>query len=432
MARRPVNAPYTITTEFDVPDIYAKFKRHSGVDYAVPLNRPIYAPISGVLTNVVSPTGGNMVVIYDGQFWHRLMHNQSFSRTNGSVQEGDEVAKAGSTGLSTGYHCHWDINDEGTYPTAFTAFKDPWKWLQGEYPKPITAPTLKPNQRLLSNPTGVNQRAEPNTFAPIMKEWAYDQEPFNFKGYVIGESVNGNNIWFVGEVSGGYFFSGAFQGGANTAGLTNLTLEKPAETPTPIPEPAPTPPPTNTPIVFEAELNCVTSVKPAHETNYQTTNFPTLPSGVVLHDFGTDGRDTLESSLNHFANANTTAPHFTVSGKQIVQNGKLSWRMYHAGAGGNDKIGIEIDPDVDSNPDTKRSVLILLSELDSKFGTLTRYLHSQFTATACGDDITKSNLLIPPTEPTDSTQADKDREQDNRLNAIEAFINALKKLFGGN
>lgn len=43
--RRPVNSPFTITTEFGVLDSYAKFGRHSGVDYAVPLNRPIYASI---------------------------------------------------------------------------------------------------------------------------------------------------------------------------------------------------------------------------------------------------------------------------------------------------------------------------------------------------------------------------------------------------
>lgn len=132
--RRPVNSPYTITTEFGVPDSYAKFGRHSGVDYAVPLNRPVYAPVSGTLTNVVSPTGGNMVVIKDNQgFTHRLMHNNSFSRANGAVNEGDQVALAGTTGLSTGVHSHWDINREGTYPTSFASFISPADWLAGKY-----------------------------------------------------------------------------------------------------------------------------------------------------------------------------------------------------------------------------------------------------------------------------------------------------------
>lgn len=131
--RRPINAPYQITTEFGVPDSYAKFGYHSGVDYAVPLNRPVYAPISGQLQNIVSPTGGNMVVIFDGAYWHRLMHNSSFSRLNGFVNEGDQIALAGTTGLSTGVHCHWDINGEGVYPTTFKSFIPPADWLAGKY-----------------------------------------------------------------------------------------------------------------------------------------------------------------------------------------------------------------------------------------------------------------------------------------------------------
>lgn len=136
--RIPVNSPYTITTQFGVPDSYAKFGRHSGIDYAVPLNRPVYAPTSGTLTQVVSPTGGNMVVIRDAQgLYHRLMHNNSFSRANGAVAEGQEVAKAGTTGLSTGVHVHWDINKEGVYPTTFSSFINPNEWLKGaEMPIP--------------------------------------------------------------------------------------------------------------------------------------------------------------------------------------------------------------------------------------------------------------------------------------------------------
>jgi len=132
--QRPVNAPYTITTEFGVIDSYAKFGRHSGVDYAVPTGRPIYATVSGQLQNVVSPTGGNMVVIFDGKYWNRLMHNSSFSRSNGWVNEGDQVALAGTTGLSTGVHSHWDINKEGIYPTSFASFIPPADYLAGMYP----------------------------------------------------------------------------------------------------------------------------------------------------------------------------------------------------------------------------------------------------------------------------------------------------------
>lgn len=127
--RLPVNQPYKITTGFGVPDSNALFGRHSGIDYAVPLNRPVYAPASGDLYNVVSPTGGNMVKIFDGKYWHRLMHNNSFSRNDGAVNEGNEVAKAGTTGLSTGVHVHWDVSTKEV-ATGFGDFIDPNIWLK--------------------------------------------------------------------------------------------------------------------------------------------------------------------------------------------------------------------------------------------------------------------------------------------------------------
>ncbi len=130
--RLPVNPTFGITTLFGVPDSNAKFGRHSGIDYSVPTGRSVYAPTSGTITNIVSPTGGNMVVLFSGGLWHRLMHNSSFSRPNGPVSEGEEVAKAGSTGLSTGPHVHWDINNEGVYPTSFAAFINPADWLEGD------------------------------------------------------------------------------------------------------------------------------------------------------------------------------------------------------------------------------------------------------------------------------------------------------------
>ncbi len=171
--RRPVLSPYTISTEFGVKDSYAKFGYHSGVDYAIPSGRQVLAPVSGQLTNVVSPTGGNMVVIYDGQFYHRLMHNSSFSRGNGPVTEGQEVAKSGSTGLSTGPHVHWDINREGIYPTSFASFVSPALWLEGKYN--ITPPPVAGGNVVFQNDAEVQDaykllRGNPGT-AEERKGW---------------------------------------------------------------------------------------------------------------------------------------------------------------------------------------------------------------------------------------------------------------------
>lgn len=127
--RIPVNQPYVITTKFGVPDSNALFGKHSGVDYAVPLNRRVFAPASGQLENVNSPTGGKMVRIFDGKMYHRLMHNNSFSRIAGRVNEGDEVALAGTTGLSTGVHVHWDVASK-MIPTSFSDFVNPEEYIK--------------------------------------------------------------------------------------------------------------------------------------------------------------------------------------------------------------------------------------------------------------------------------------------------------------
>lgn len=142
MARVPVNQPYQITTRFGVPDSNALFGKHSGIDYAVPLNRPVYAPVSGDLYNEVSKTGGNMVRIFDGKYWHRLMHNNSFVRGEGRVSEGDEIAKAGTTGLSTGVHVHWDVATKRV-PTSFSDFIDPNSIIKVEEDMPATATDIK-------------------------------------------------------------------------------------------------------------------------------------------------------------------------------------------------------------------------------------------------------------------------------------------------
>lgn len=208
--RRPVNSPYTITTEFGVKDSYAKFGFHSGVDYAVPVGRSVYSPAAGTVVYArMHPTGGNMVVIHDGQYFHRLMHNSQFKIGEGQqVSDGQEVALAGTTGLSTGPHVHWDINTRGVDAQAFSDFVSPARWLNGEFVVARPAPALENFQRKVAE-AGVNHREEANTSAPIRKEWAAG-EILDFKGFVHGQSVNGNDIWFVGKYSGGYCWSGSF------------------------------------------------------------------------------------------------------------------------------------------------------------------------------------------------------------------------------
>lgn len=125
--RTPVDKPYTITTQFGVPDSYAKFGYHSGIDYAVPKGRPVLSPVDGIVTYAkYHQTGGNMVMIQDSNGnHHRLMHNNRMLVSYGQkVKEGQQVAEAGTTGLSTGVHVHHDIATQ-QFPTSFSQFINP-------------------------------------------------------------------------------------------------------------------------------------------------------------------------------------------------------------------------------------------------------------------------------------------------------------------
>jgi D-alanyl-D-alanine carboxypeptidase len=81
---------------------------------------------------------------------------------------------------------------------------------------------LEAYQRL-TVPEGVYYRTEPKAGAPLMSPDFFDGgEVVNFKGYVRGGSVDGNNIWFVGRFSGGYSHSSGYTD-SSTNGLPDLT-----------------------------------------------------------------------------------------------------------------------------------------------------------------------------------------------------------------
>lgn len=143
--RRPVDVPYTITTEFGEPSSYSLYGKHSGVDYAVPTGRAVYAPVAGKVVYARNHrVRGMQVVIFDGQYYHRLMHNSQFRVTEGQqVSEGQVVALSGSTGLSTGPHVHWDINTFGIDTTSWSQFVSPDSLLFAPQPTVYLPATTK-------------------------------------------------------------------------------------------------------------------------------------------------------------------------------------------------------------------------------------------------------------------------------------------------
>lgn len=88
--------------------------------------------------------------------------------------------------------------------------------------------TTQSNQRIVG-PNGVNCRAAATTTSAIVKEYAKG-DVLDFKGYVRGEVVSGNNIWFVGAYTNVYCWSGAFTN-TDPSGLPDITPSAPVVIP---------------------------------------------------------------------------------------------------------------------------------------------------------------------------------------------------------
>ena len=161
--------------------------------------------------------------------------------------------------------------------------------------QPVT-PTLSASQRQ-AGAAGVFRRAEPTTQSERLEGDLEPNEIGNFVGWIRGENVGGNDVWFQG-ISGNWFWSGAFTS-QSVDGLADLNQTVPVVEPV-IPEPVvepvivepvvvePTPePPVITPIEEKpvanlteqeiADINArqaalVATIKPADLGNIITNN----------------------------------------------------------------------------------------------------------------------------------------------------------------
>ena len=89
---------------------------HKGIDIAVPRGTPIYAADGGTVTYAGWMGGyGYLVQIDHGNgYVTRYGHNSSLTVSVGAkVYKGQQIARAGSTGNSTGNHCHFEVRYNG-------------------------------------------------------------------------------------------------------------------------------------------------------------------------------------------------------------------------------------------------------------------------------------------------------------------------------
>jgi murein DD-endopeptidase MepM/ murein hydrolase activator NlpD len=118
-ASRAARAPKTVLpTQGHLTTCYCMRwgQMHWGIDLAAPLGTPIYAATDGVVVRAGPATGfGNAVYIQDADGnVHIYGHMRYYNVHAGDVvSAGDQIAKVGNQGQSTGPHLHYEIHRGG-------------------------------------------------------------------------------------------------------------------------------------------------------------------------------------------------------------------------------------------------------------------------------------------------------------------------------
>ena len=123
----PVPGYYRISSDYvdRTSPIFGAAEFHTGIDIPASYGEDVVAAADGVVITSGWVNGyGNTVMISHGSGIVTLYgHNSSLVISNGqSVKKGQVIAKIGSTGYSTGNHCHFEVRINGDHTS-------PWPYL---------------------------------------------------------------------------------------------------------------------------------------------------------------------------------------------------------------------------------------------------------------------------------------------------------------
>ena len=109
----------TITSEFGwrTHPITGTQKFHSGIDIGADYGVPIAAAAAGTVEYAgwISGYGNTVIINHGGGVTTLYGHNQSLAASVGQqVSQGETIAYCGSTGKSTGPHCHFEVRENGS------------------------------------------------------------------------------------------------------------------------------------------------------------------------------------------------------------------------------------------------------------------------------------------------------------------------------
>ncbi|GEO11960.1 M23 family metallopeptidase [Segetibacter aerophilus] len=100
-----------------IDPVYKVSKFHAGLDFAAPIGTPIYATADGRVKSAGREEGGygNHVIVNHGYGYETLYAHMAKikARSGKPVKRGEVIGWVGSTGKSTGPHCHYEVHKNG-------------------------------------------------------------------------------------------------------------------------------------------------------------------------------------------------------------------------------------------------------------------------------------------------------------------------------
>jgi murein DD-endopeptidase MepM/ murein hydrolase activator NlpD len=102
---------------YRIDPVYKTVKLHPGLDFAAPAGTPIYATANGTVEFAGNRGDGygNNVIINNG-YGYKTLFGHMFkikARAGQRVNRGEVIGWVGSTGKSTGPHCHYEVIKNG-------------------------------------------------------------------------------------------------------------------------------------------------------------------------------------------------------------------------------------------------------------------------------------------------------------------------------
>lgn len=120
--RPMVPSSYDLTSPFGyrIHPVRGTYTFHEGVDYAAPIDTPIFAPADGEVKEIVTDAYGTSMLVshefngevFDTAYLHLYPHTV-YVEVGQKVTAGQHIAGVGNSGVSTGPHLHFEVHIDG-------------------------------------------------------------------------------------------------------------------------------------------------------------------------------------------------------------------------------------------------------------------------------------------------------------------------------